>query len=72
MIEKIIAFGIAILIASPFIAYLLWRQGPRKCPKCGSIALGRQTMINTGDRDLIYRCTKCNHQWYKDYSDKII
>ena len=72
MMEKIVAFIIALLLASPIIAYILIRQGPKKCPKCKGIAFGRHTMISTSDRDLIYRCTKCGHQWYKDYSDKIL
>ena len=64
-----ICLGIFIFL---MIALLIWRLGPKKCPKCGNLAFVRSSMLNTSASDFVYRCSYCDHQWYVDRSEKII
>lgn len=59
----------AVLLA---IVVKVVRYGPKRCPKCRSIVLfGAHTMANTSDRERVYCCYKCKHEWLVDHSDKL-
>jgi len=67
MIEVIaVIFIIVIWISLFYIGIKIY--GPKKCPKCGHIALGIPSFGNTSSMDRVFICIKCKHKWYIDYT----